>query len=98
MFSRAISFAENSTVLAAVWAAREGSEEASSRFSDCHSDIGAHLNIAKYSNIAGRIFENVEPSKGRDGSEGSREQRKEVLGGSPFLVTISSSAAQVPLS
>ena len=71
LFDKALSSGKDLTVWAAICAAREGSEETSSRFSDCHSDIGAHSNIAKYLNIARRIFESVEPSKGRDGSEGS---------------------------
>ena len=51
--------------------ARKESEEVSSIFSDCYLDIGTYLNIAKYSNIAGSIFKNVELSKRRDGSEQS---------------------------
>ena len=61
---------------------------------NCHLDIGMHLDIAKYSNIAGRIFESVELSM-RGGSWRESERRcMEVLGGSPFLVTRPGSAAQ----
>lgn len=97
LFDKALSSSKDLTVWAAIWPIRKRLEETFGRFFDCHLDIGADLNIAKYSNIARRIFKSVEPSKGRDRSKKSREQQKEVFSGSLFLVTISSSAMQVPL-
>lgn len=69
MFNRAILFGKNSTVLMAVWAVKKKLEKAFSRFSDYHSDIGAYLNFAKYSNISRHIFKIVKLRKERDGSE-----------------------------
>ena len=97
LFDKTLSFGKDLTIWAAISMAKKGLEETSNRFSDCHLDIGAHLNIANYSNIAGRIFKSVKPSKENDESEESQKQCKKVLGSFPFLVTISSSAAQVPL-
>lgn len=37
-------------------------KEAFSGFFDCYLDFGANLNIVKYLNITGRIFENVKLS------------------------------------
>ena len=61
---------------------------------NCHSDIGAHMNIAKCSKIGGRIFESIQLSM-RDGSWKAPERKyKKVLGGYPFLVTRPGSVSQ----
>ena len=42
--------------------AKKRSKKAFGKFFDGHFNMGAHLNIAKYLNIAGRIFESVKLS------------------------------------
>lgn len=64
---------------------------------NCPLHIPAHLEIAKYSNIAKRISKSIGLRK--DGGWRGQETRcKEVLGGSLFLVTRPGSAAQTPPS
>ena len=82
----------------AVWAGREGSKETSDRFSDYHLDIGAYLIIAKYSNIAGRIFESVKLSMKDRSWRVSKKRYREVFGVSPFLVTRLGLVLQAPPS
>ena len=77
---------------------RKGSKEAFGRFSDSYLDIGAHLNIAKYLNIAGRIFQSIKLSM-KDRSWKALERRcREVYDDSSFLVTRPSLVLQAPLS
>lgn len=82
-----IFFSKNLTVLAAVYTTKKRLKEAPSRFSNYYLDISAYLNIAKNLNIARHIFENIELSKGKDKSEKSWKQCKEVFGDFSFLVT-----------
>ena len=46
--------------------AKQGFKEGFNKFSNCHLDTDAHLNIVKYLNIVRDIFENVELNKGKD--------------------------------
>ena len=77
---------------------KKGSKKASGRFSDGHSDIGAHLNITKYLNIAGHIFESVKLSMKNRKWRALEKRCRKVLGASLFLVTRSSLVLQAPLS
>lgn len=88
---------ENLTVWAAVWVVRGGSKKAFGRFSDYHSDIGTYLNITKYSNIIGRIFESVRLSMKHRSWKVSERRYREVFIGSSFLVTKLGLVLQAPL-